>query len=143
MVLIVPSSRKSGGTIFANQIAQVTPTTRSRSPIAAFEASPESNAFTSKYDYYLKGMVDLTNEEKRGLNLFKSKGKCAKCHVLDSALNGNPLLTDFTYDNLGVPRNPKTPSTARRISTVWVIAGSTSVWGNSWRAVGITSRLHQ
>ena len=77
--------------------------------IAAFEASPESNAFTSKYDYYLKGMVDLTNEEKRGLNLFKSKGKCAKCHVLDSGPNGNPLLTDFTYDNLGVPRNPGNP----------------------------------
>ena len=74
--------------------------------IAAFEASPESNAFTSKYDYYLKGMVDLTKEEKNGLNLFKSKGKCAKCHVLDS---GQPLLTDFTYDNLGVPRNPSNP----------------------------------
>ncbi|HEX2523722.1 MAG TPA: cytochrome c peroxidase [Terriglobia bacterium] len=77
--------------------------------IAAFEASPESNAFTSKYDYYLKGKVDLTNEEKRGLNLFKSKGKCAKCHVLDSGANGHPLLTDFTYDNLGVPRNPANP----------------------------------
>jgi cytochrome c peroxidase len=74
--------------------------------IAAFEASPESNAFTSKYDYYLKGMVDLTKEEKNGLNLFKSKGKCAKCHVLDS---NQPLLTDFTYDNLGVPRNPGNP----------------------------------
>jgi cytochrome c peroxidase len=77
--------------------------------IAAFEASPESNAFTSKYDYYLNGMVDLTNEEKRGLNLFKSKGKCAKCHVLDAGANGHPLLTDFTYDNLGVPRNPGNP----------------------------------
>jgi len=77
--------------------------------IASFEASPESNAFTSKYDYYLKGMVDLTNEEKRGLNLFKSKGKCAECHVLDSGANGHPLLTDFTYDNLGVPRNPGNP----------------------------------
>jgi cytochrome c peroxidase len=74
--------------------------------IAAFEASPESNAFASKYDYYLKGMVDLTKEEKNGLNLFKSKGKCAKCHVLDSS---QPLLTDFTYDNLGVPRNPGNP----------------------------------
>ena len=76
--------------------------------IAAFEASPESNAFTSKYDYYLKGMVDLTKEEKKGLNLFKSKGKCAKCHIVDPGPNGEPpLLTDFTYDNLGVPRNPE------------------------------------
>ena len=77
--------------------------------IAFFEASPESNVFTSKYDYYLKGMVDLTHEEKKGLNLFKSKGKCAKCHVLDSGSNGSPLLTDFTFDNLGVPRNPDNP----------------------------------
>ncbi len=78
--------------------------------IAAFEASPESNAFTSKYDYYLKGVVDLSKEEKKGLNLFKSKGKCAACHVLDPGPNGAPpLLTDFTYDNLGVPRNPDNP----------------------------------
>ena len=77
--------------------------------IAAFEASAESNAFTSKYDYYLKGMVDLTKEEKKGLNLFKSKGKCANCHILDSGPNGQPLLTDFTFDNLGVPRNPDNP----------------------------------
>lgn len=78
--------------------------------IAAFEASPESNAFTSKYDYYLKGLVGLTKEEKKGLNLFKSKGKCANCHVLDPGSNGqSPLLTDFTYDNLGVPCNPENP----------------------------------
>jgi cytochrome c peroxidase len=78
--------------------------------IAAFEASPESNAFTSKYDYYLKGMVDLTQEEKKGLNLFKSEGKCANCHILAPGPNGEPpLLTDFTYDNLGVPRNPENP----------------------------------
>jgi cytochrome c peroxidase len=78
--------------------------------IAAFEASPESNAFTSKYDYYLKGLVDLTKEEKKGLNLFQSKAKCANCHLVDPGPNGEPpLLTDFTYDNLGVPRNPDNP----------------------------------
>jgi cytochrome c peroxidase len=78
--------------------------------IAAFEASPESNAFTSKYDYYLKGMVDLTREEKKGLNLFKGKGQCSNCHILDPDPNGEPpLLTDFTFDNLGVPRNPENP----------------------------------
>jgi len=55
-------------------------------------------------------MVDLTKEEKKGLNLFKSKGKCANCHILDPGPNGEPpLLTDFTFDNLGVPRNPENP----------------------------------
>jgi len=78
--------------------------------IVAYEASPESNAFTSKYDAFVAGEVKLTKQEKKGLNLFKSKGKCAKCHILDPGPNGEPpLFTDFTYDNLGVPRNPQNP----------------------------------
>ena len=78
--------------------------------IAAYEASPEVNAFSSKYDYYLAGLADLTKEEKKGLNLFKSKGKCSKCHTLGPGPNGEPpLFTDFTYDNLGVPKNPDNP----------------------------------
>ena len=78
--------------------------------IAAFEASSELNAFTSKYDYHLKGLVRLTKEEKKGLDLFQSKGKCANCHIVDPGPKGQPpLLTDFTYDNLGVPRNPDNP----------------------------------
>jgi cytochrome c peroxidase len=44
--------------------------------------------------------------EKKGLSLFKGKGKCARCHVVGGKL---PLLTDFTFDNLGVPRNPENP----------------------------------
>jgi cytochrome c peroxidase len=78
--------------------------------VAAYEASPEVNQFSSKYDAYRAGLVKLTEEEKKGLNLFKSKGKCANCHVLDPGPNGEPaLFTDFTYDNLGVPRNPENP----------------------------------
>ncbi len=78
--------------------------------IAAYEGSTEVNQFSSKYDAFLAGLVDLTKEEKQGLNLFKSKGKCANCHVLDPGPNGEPpLFTDFTYDNLGVPRNPDNP----------------------------------
>ena len=78
--------------------------------VAAYEGSPEVNQYTSKYDAFLAGMVDLTKEEKKGLNLFKSKGKCANCHILDPGPNGEPpLLTDFTFDNLGVPRNPANP----------------------------------
>ncbi len=78
--------------------------------VAAYEGSDEVNQYSSKYDAFLAGDVDLTKEEKKGLNLFKSKGKCANCHVLDPGPNGEPpLLTDFTYDNLGVPRNPDNP----------------------------------
>lgn len=70
--------------------------------IAAYERSSEVSQFTSKYDYWLKGKARLTGEEQRGLRLFMGKAKCANCHVA-------PLFTDFTYDNLGVPRNPQNP----------------------------------
>jgi cytochrome c peroxidase len=78
--------------------------------IAAYEASPEVNSYTSKFDYFLAGLVRLTPEETLGLQVFKEKGRCANCHVLDKGPNGEPpLFTDFTFDNLGVPRNPDNP----------------------------------
>ncbi len=70
--------------------------------IAAYERSGEVSQFTSKYDYWLKGKAKLTGQEQRGLALFHGKGQCAACHV-------EPLFTDFTYDNLGVPKNPMNP----------------------------------
>lgn len=74
--------------------------------IAAYEDSSESNSFSSKYDAFLAGEVHLTKEEKKGRNLFKGKAKCSRCHTV----SGNaPLLTDFTFDNLGTPRNPENP----------------------------------
>ena len=74
--------------------------------IAAYEASPEVNAFTSKFDFSRKGKAKLTKQEQKGFALFQGKGKCAKCHVSNGQ---NALFTDYTYDNLGVPRNPKNP----------------------------------
>jgi len=78
--------------------------------IAAYEASAEVNAYTSKFDYFLAGLVKLTPEENRGFQLFKDKARCADCHVLEKGPHGEPpLFTDFTFDNLGVPRNPENP----------------------------------
>lgn len=78
--------------------------------IAAFEASAEVNPFSSKFDNYMKGLVTLTAIEQTGLDLFKNKGKCADCHVLDPGPgNTPPLFTDFTYDNLGIPKNLENP----------------------------------
>jgi cytochrome c peroxidase len=78
--------------------------------IAAYEASAEVNAYTSKFDYFLAGLVQLSPEEKQGMDLFRDKGRCAECHLLDKGPKGEPpLFTDFTYDNLGVPRNPENP----------------------------------
>ncbi len=78
--------------------------------IAAYEASSEVNPYSSKYDAFLAGWVRLTQEEKKGLQMFKAKGKCGGCHILDRGPNGEPpLFTDFTFDNLGVPANPDNP----------------------------------
>jgi cytochrome c peroxidase len=78
--------------------------------VAAYEASAEVNQYTSKYDAYLIGQAELTAEEQLGLSVFAVKGQCAACHVLDPQQNGEPpLLTDYTFDNLGVPKNPENP----------------------------------
>ncbi len=77
--------------------------------IAAFERTPRFAPFTSKFDYYVKGEVRLTAQEARGLELFNAadKGNCTACHPSTSSDGKTPaLFTDFTYDNLGVARNP-------------------------------------
>lgn len=71
--------------------------------------------FDSKYDYFLAGLIRLTDAEMRGLALFNNpnKGNCAACHPSARQADGTPpLFTDFTYDNLGVPRNLAIPATA-------------------------------
>ena len=71
--------------------------------------------FDSKYDAFLAGRVRLSDPELRGLALFNSatKGNCAACHISSKGADGSPpLFTDFTYDNIGVPRNSAIPATA-------------------------------
>lgn len=77
--------------------------------IAAYEASAEVNQFSSKYDAYLAGDVKLTDEEEWGLELFDGKAMCAACHPSSPENGTPPLFTDFTFDNLGVPKNPENP----------------------------------
>jgi cytochrome c peroxidase len=79
--------------------------------IAAYESSDEVNAFTSKFDYYLQGLAELTEEEEWGMELFndEEKGKCFLCHISVGVGDDPPLFTDFTFDNLGVPKNPDNP----------------------------------
>lgn len=72
---------------------------------AAYEASPEVNPFTSKYDYFQAGKEEFTAQERRGYALFLGKGRCNECHR-DGGPGEEPLFTDFTASNLGVPRNP-------------------------------------
>jgi cytochrome c peroxidase len=71
--------------------------------------------FDAKYDQFLAGKVALSSAELRGLALFNNpaKGNCAACHVSARGADGSaPLFTDFSYDNIGVPRNPAIPANA-------------------------------
>jgi cytochrome c peroxidase len=70
--------------------------------IAAYERSNEVNPYNSRYDTYVKSGHGLTSEELQGLELFNGKANCVQCH------SGRDF-TDFTYDNLGVPKNPMNP----------------------------------
>lgn len=70
---------------------------------------PDFHPFDSKYDQFVAGKVVLTAGELRGLALFNNpgKGNCAACHPSARGADGSPaLFTDFSFDNLGVPRNP-------------------------------------
>jgi cytochrome c peroxidase len=78
--------------------------------IAAFERSYEVSPFTSKYDSYLAGETELTETETLGLELFEGKALCNNCHISETGQSGEPpLFTDFTYSNLGIPKNPENP----------------------------------
>lgn len=77
--------------------------------IASYEASSEVNAFTSKFDANLAGMAEFTEMENWGRKLFNGKGKCSRCHTSKTKKGQLPLFTDYSFDNLGVPRNPDNP----------------------------------
>jgi cytochrome c peroxidase len=75
----------------------------------------DKRGYTSKYDAVLRQRAALTAQEARGLHLFNdpAKGNCAACHSSEKGADGrHPLFTDFSYDNLGVPRNPDIPANA-------------------------------
>jgi cytochrome c peroxidase len=99
--------------------------------VAAYERSWEVNPYTSKFDkfwdkaktkrldvmkistsnYTKYRNLGLTDTELYGLAIFNmpTYANCASCHSLKAGPKGYPLFTDYSYDNLGVPRNPENP----------------------------------
>lgn len=78
--------------------------------IGVFERTEDFTRFNSIYDLAVAGQASLTNKELRGLRLFNHKAKCALCHLTTTTTAPNgvtvpALFTDFTYDNLGLPKN--------------------------------------
>jgi cytochrome c peroxidase len=84
--------------------------------IGEYEQNPEFNKFNSKFDYVLAGKTSFSPLEAKGFELFNNpdKGNCAACHISEATVSedGNiepPLFTDFSYDNIGLPRNINIP----------------------------------
>jgi len=81
--------------------------------IQALETEDRSfHPYSSKYDLYVFNKIGgtLTPAERRGEVLFHSTGvtNCSGCHYTGANFNGNSgLMTDFTYQALGAPRNDR------------------------------------
>ncbi|MDG2223057.1 MAG: cytochrome c peroxidase [Rubripirellula sp.] len=75
--------------------------------LVEFLKEPMFRPFDARIDDYLKGKASLTPSELRGLDVFRGDGKCADCHLLDPTSWTGPLLSDYGYDNLGVPSRQK------------------------------------
>jgi len=95
-----------GANVFADPGKAVAAAT---SAIERYELDdPAFHPYTSKFDYYLDGKVQLTAQELRGMKLFDDpqRGNCASCHIDQPGVNGaHPLFTDYSFEALGVPRN--------------------------------------
>ena len=76
--------------------------------IAGYEASAEVTSFTSKFDAVLAGKAQFTEQEQQGYDVFRGKAQCNNCHR-DGGPGEDPLFTDFTASNIGIPANPKLP----------------------------------
>jgi len=117
--------------------------------VAAYERSAEVNPYTSKFDlfwdkaktkkldvtkinttnYTKYRNLGLSDTELYGLAMFNmpTQANCASCHSLKPGSKGYPLFTDYSYDNLGIPRNPENPFYSNLAynpeGTAWVDTG--------------------
>lgn len=101
--------------------------------IAAFERSEAVSPYTSKYDAVKAGKAFFTPQEARGEALFNGKAKCFLCH-------SGKDFTDFTYDNIGSPKNPQNPF--YRMDTVYLDSGDPiNPEGEEWIDYGLGAIL--
>ena len=100
-------SRRSG--VKASSATPALPTRAIARSIAAFERSPQVSSVLVEIRRLPRRPGALTAQEADGLALFEGKANCSDCHSSAQADGVPPLFTDFTYDNLGVPKNPPNP----------------------------------
>ena len=84
--------------------------------IAAFESREDPLRFSSKYDHFVRGKVQLSPNEERGMKTFMDpeRGNCAVCHTMNPKSKDprDSLFTDFAFYAEGIPRNPRIPANA-------------------------------
>jgi cytochrome c peroxidase len=76
--------------------------------IAAFESTDLFAPFDSKYDRFLRGEAELTDDEELGRLLFFSEQftNCNLCHQLrTSPVAADETFSNYEYHNIGVPVN--------------------------------------
>ncbi|MDO5705177.1 MAG: cytochrome c peroxidase [Paracoccus sp. (in: a-proteobacteria)] len=73
--------------------------------LAAYQSTEEFAPFDSRYDRYLRGEAELTEQEKFGHTVFIT-WNCRLCHQLSKAgMTPRETFTSFEYHNIGVPVN--------------------------------------
>lgn len=84
--------------------------------LVEFLKEPMFRPFDARIDDYFAGDSNaLSKLEQQGLTVFKEAGMCADCHFLTANSWDKPLLSDYGYDNLGVPsRGKKDPGLGAR-----------------------------
>jgi cytochrome c peroxidase len=93
-----------------------------RKSVAAFEQSRDVSPFSSKYDAVQRGLAQFTPSELNGLRLFTGSttgrpggdanyksAQCVSCHRISQDQGGRDFFTNWTYANLGVPKNLHSP----------------------------------
>jgi cytochrome c peroxidase len=118
--------------------------------IAAYEGSSSVSPFTSKFDAYLadSATTHLTAQEQRGYELFHGKAQCNTCHLdgrsntatgtdTGTATSAAPLFTDFTYNNIGLPRNVNLPWYSENTPDQWGFTGNPLGAGFTDEGVGL------
>jgi cytochrome c peroxidase len=77
--------------------------------LAAFERTVVTGP--SPYDRYLDGEASALSEQaRRGLEVFNGKGRCVLCHA-------GPMLSDQSFHNIGVGMERSTPDVGREAVT--------------------------
>jgi cytochrome c peroxidase len=94
-----------------------------RQAIAEYEKSRDVSPFSSKYDAFVEGQAQLTQSELNGLRLFTGSttgrpggtpnyksAQCVTCHTISDSANGRrDFFTNWTFANIGAPKNPRNP----------------------------------